>query len=90
MKTFKDNYIKIQKLLNVKVVGTKQYNQYKDKETPHSYTIIKNCGCKTWNELLILCGFKKKNSPLQVSYDVNYNDTEDQITDLSRIINTIK
>lgn len=90
LKTFKDNYTRIQTLLDIKDVDTKTYNQYKEHNTPHSYTIIKNCDCKTWNELLILCGFKKNTNPLQVSFNVNYNDTDVQNTNLLEILNTLK
>ena len=90
LETFIENYTRIQKLLNIQNMNLRTYNQYKENNTPHSYTIIKNCGCKTWEELLVLCGFKKISSPLQACISVNYNDTNKQNEKLLEILDDIK
>lgn len=84
--TFKSNYSAIGKLLNLKYVDYNTYNNYKKENTPHLSTIIKNCKCKTYYELLVLCGYKKERIPISSSIEISYNDSESSNESLSQII----
>ena len=84
--TFKSNYSAIRKLLNLRHVDYNTYNKYKEKNTPHLSTIIKNCNCKNYYELLVLCGYKKEILPISSSIEISYNDADDSNESLSKII----
>lgn len=84
-KVFKENYLMILEKLGVKYVDIKTYDKYKNRKTPHSSTIIKNCDCHSYDDLLIMCGFKKAKIPISSSLKISYNDEED-IRDISDIL----
>ena len=73
---FKDNYTRIQKSLGVKVVSAKTYNKNRQKETPFYGTIVKQCGCNSYDDLLIKCGYKKAHSTISTTLIVSYNDKD--------------
>lgn len=77
IKTFKDNYMRIQEELGVKNISTKTYNKYRQKNTPFYGTIIKQCKCNSYEELLIKCGYRKAHSPISATLKVSYNDKEE-------------
>lgn len=83
---FIENYIKIKNKLNLKYVGSKTYDKYKEKNTPHTTTIIKNCNYKSYDELLILCGFKKQKKEIETTISMSYIDSDDQITELKTLL----
>lgn len=90
LETFMENYIRIQKQLEIKYVDLRAYDKYKEENTPHSCTIIKNCGCKSYNDLLILCGFKKKKLPLVAKINISYDDSEQRQLKLYNIVENAK
>lgn len=87
---FKKNYLRIRDELKLKVVDSITYNKYKEKNTPHTTTIIKRCNCKTYNELLILCEYKKKPASLKTNINISYNDNEDRNLEFEKILLEIK
>lgn len=91
IKTFKDNYTRIQKTLGVKIVSAKTYNKNRQKDTPYYGTIVKQCGCSSYEDLLIKFGYKKAHSPISTTLNVSYND-KDNYDDsvLKDIVNGVK
>lgn len=86
---FKENYERIKNETQEKYVNSKQYNKYRKENTPQIYTIIKKCGCKSYEDLLILCGYKKEKKPLEAVVDISYQDEEKHNIDLVEILNNI-
>lgn len=84
--TFIENYIQIKNKFNLKYVGSKKYDKYKEKNTPHTTTIIKNCNCKSYKDLLILCGFKKPKKEIETTVSISYNDSNEQIAELKTFL----
>ena len=84
--TFIENYIRIKNKFSLKYIGSKTYDKYKEKNTPHTATIIKNCNCKSYEDLLILCGFQKPKKEIKTTTSISYNDSDDQITELKSLL----
>lgn len=72
---FSSNYDRILKTKNVFYVDTKMYDKYREKNTPSLITIIKACGCKTYKDLLILCGYK---NDMKLKCCLNYIDVDEE------------
>ena len=72
---FKNNYDRIIKN-NSKKVSTKNYDKYRNKNTPTLITILRNCNCKNYSELLILCGYKNKTEPIKANINVTFIDED--------------
>ena len=87
---FKQNYDRIKKELNISYVNESLYSKLKDGSTPHISTIIRKTGCKSYRDLLILCGYKQKNKKLQSNIQVNYIDTPKRNKELLEILNMLK
>lgn len=86
---FIENYIRIKNRFHVKTVKVKLYNEHKKDGSPHSCTIIKHCGCNSYNDLLILCGLKEPDKELEVSIHISYNDSENSNDELKNLFNNI-
>lgn len=82
---FMENYQRIRKKTKVKYVDTKIYNRYKEANSPHLCTIIKKCGCKSYEELLILCGFKQAPKAVEATVSVSYVDSEERNQELHSV-----
>lgn len=76
--TFKQNYEKIKNKYDLKYVKYAQYEKYREPNSPCANTIRRNCNCKTYNDLLILCGYKKKSSPVVSVSHVKVTDEYDK------------
>lgn len=78
IETFKENYEIIKEKFSLKTVSARTYRIYRKEKTPTVETIMKKCGCTTYNELLALCGYKKEIPPLysSVSLSINTEETE--------------
>lgn len=90
---FKKNYDRIIRELNLTYVNASLYNKFKDDNTPHLTTIIKRSGCRSYEDLLILCGYKRKKKKLKSNIQVNYIDTEErnkELLDMLKEVNTEK
>ena len=91
IKIFKDNYTRIQKTLGVKVVSAKTYNKNRQKDTPFYGTIVKQCGCSSYEDLLIKFGYKKAHYPISTTLSISYNDKDDYDDNILKdIINGVK
>ena len=84
--TFIENYVGIKNRFNLKYIGSKTYDKYKEKNTPHTATIIKNCNCKSYEDLLVLCGFKKPKKEIETTISISYNDSDDQIIEFKTLL----
>ncbi len=71
---FIQNYNRIKAELNVKNVYYQIYDLYKEDNTPCASTIMRNCCCNTYNELLIQCGIKCTKKKLATHVSITYND----------------
>ncbi|MCI9398174.1 MAG: hypothetical protein HFI55_14980 [Lachnospiraceae bacterium] len=87
---FIKNYNRIKNKFHVKTVKVKMYNECKEEGSPHSCTIIKHCECKSYNELLVLCGFKEPDKKLEVSVHISYNDTDNSNEELEKLFNSFR
>lgn len=76
VKIFIQNYVRIKQELNVKNVNYRTYDFYKDKNTPCVNTILRNCHCDTYNDLLILCKLKQEKKKLATHIAITYNDDD--------------
>lgn len=85
---FTKNYNRIKDKLKVKNITSKLYNVHKDKDTPCVETIMRNCNCATYNELLSLCNIKKKSEPLETHLTITYNDDDRWHEDLDTLLKT--
>lgn len=85
---FINNYNRIRKELNVKNVTNKLYNIYKDIGTPWAETIMRNCNCTTYSELLILCNIKNENEPLETHLTITYNDDDRWHENFDKLLKT--
>ncbi|MCM1234081.1 MAG: hypothetical protein NC489_28590 [Ruminococcus flavefaciens] len=86
---FINNYNRIKQQLKVKTVRMKTYDDHRDSNTPLAKTIIVNCGCETYDELLIRCGFKKPRKDIEVSVHISYNNDSNNNTDFCNPIQNI-
>lgn len=82
---FLENYLSIKNKLHVKTVGSRIYDLYRNVGTPCSDTIMRNCKCNTYIELLQLCGLIKIASPLETKLTVTYNDNADWYKEIENI-----
>lgn len=87
---FISNYNRIKNKFHVKTVKVKMYDEYKENDSPHSSTIIKHCGCKSYNDLLVLCGLKTPDKELEVSIHISYNDSDSNNEELRKIVDNIR
>lgn len=87
---FKNNYNQIKEKTQLKKISTRIYEKYKEENTPHIYTIIKNCNCRTYDELLILCGYKKEKKALVASTHVSYTEDEKKLNDIKNVIKIVQ
>lgn len=71
---FIQNYNRIKAELGVKNVYYRVYDLYKENNTPCASTIMRNCYCNTYSELLILCGIKRPKKKLETHISITYND----------------
>lgn len=71
---FIKNYYRIKSELGVKNVHYRIYDLHKENNTPCVNTIIRNCCCNTYSELLILCGIKRPKKKLETHISITYND----------------
>lgn len=85
---FTKNYNRIKNELQVKYVTNKLYNDYKDIETPWAETIMRNCNCATYSELLRLCNIKIESEPLETHLTITYNDDDRWHEDLDTLLKT--
>lgn len=86
--TFQENYERIKIENNINYVSTKTYDKNKKEGSPALKTIMCFCNCKTYNELLILCGLKKR-MKLEVHLNCIGIDEEHSNEDLKKTINDI-
>lgn len=82
---FMDNYRRIKKETNIQYIDTRIYNRYKDANSPHLCTIIKKCGCKTYDELLILCRLKEPKKAVEATVSVSYIDDDERTKELQSL-----
>lgn len=74
LKIFKDNYERIKKEKKVKHVGMRLYDQNRMQGTPVVSTIMYQCDCSSYNELLIMCKYKIDIKKLKSSIHVTFID----------------
>lgn len=77
IKLFKRNYMELKCKLNVKIVSGRLYKENKKVGEPCLETIIRNCNCNSYEELLILCNYKKPSKPITATVNGRFNDDED-------------
>lgn len=87
---FKQNYDRIIAKTNAKTVNMRTYNNNRISGTPSIETIIKKLPCNSYNDLLILCGYKKKIGIIEPILNVSYNDDMQTDEDILSIIKLIK
>lgn len=85
---FTKNYQRIKNEIQVKNVTNKLYNMYKDAESPCVETIMRNCNCSTYNDLLILCNIKNRNDPLETHLTITYNDEDKWHENFDKLLKT--
>ncbi len=85
-KIFVQNYNRIKEELKVKNVSNKLYNFYKTEASPCVETIMRNCNCNTYNELLILCAIKKGKEELDSHVTITYNDEDEWQRELETLL----
>lgn len=85
---FTKNYNCIKNKLQVKNVTNKLYNTYRDIESPCVETIMRNCNCTTYSELLILCNIKNENEPLETHLTITYNDDDRWHENFDKLLKT--
>lgn len=83
---FLENYLIIKNKLHIKTVGSRIYDLHRNDGTPCSNTIMRNCKCNTYIELLQLCGLKKIIEPLETEVTVTYNDNDDWYKEMESIL----
>lgn len=74
--TFKSEYEKMREKFNTKIISHRKYNKNRSDGVPNAETVMRQCNCDTYTELLELCGFKKKAQPLSLTMDVSYNNED--------------
>ena len=84
--TFKENYEAIREKFSIDTVSVRMYRIYRNDKTLTVETIMKRCKCTTYNELLILCGYKKAIPPLYSSVSVSINTEETEASEYIRSI----
>lgn len=87
---FMENYERIKKQKRVHTVSQKSYIKYRMDGTPHIKTIQNHCNCKTYGELLTLCGYKSENKPLIATMDISFNDNDDNFAELEQMFDKFK
>lgn len=87
---FTKNYNRIKNELQVKNVTNKLYNIYKEEKSPCAETIMRNCNCATYNDILILCNIKNKNEPLETHLTITYNDDDRWDEDIDKLLQPYK
>ena len=84
---FKENYERIKNEFDLKTVSNRMYRAYKAENAPCIETVMKKCGCKTYDELLILCGYKRSKKPISVSINATiYTDETEASKYLKKVI----
>ena len=86
---FQENYEYIKHKFDIKYVTAKIYDKYKNTNTPCLNTITRNCNCKSYDELLVLCGYKKNELPIIATIKASFNDDRD-VEYIRSIINEVK
>lgn len=76
--TFKQNYERIKNKYNFKYVKSRQYERYRNPNSPCIDTIKRNCNCNSYDDLLILCGYKKKVMPIVGISHIKVTDDYDK------------
>lgn len=76
--TFKQNYERIKNKYNLKNVKLRQYEKYRNPNSPCLDTIKRNCDCQTYDDLLILCGYKKRVMPIVGISHIKVTDDYDK------------
>lgn len=86
LEIFKNSYMRIKQIFYVKTVTGKMYKQNRNDNEPSLEIIMKNCKCKTYDELLFLAGFKNVYKNLEVNMSISYNDDDKRNDELRTLI----
>lgn len=87
---FVENYYRIKAELRIKHVNFRLYDIYRADTTPCVNTIMRNCNCSTYNDLLVICGLKEESKPLETNVSIAYNDDETWHNDIRDYFDKIK
>lgn len=87
LESFKSEYIRIRDKFNAKVISLYRYNENRSKNTPIAETVMRQCNCDTYAELLDLCGFENAVKPISITIDVSYSDEDN--SELCELLNEI-
>lgn len=87
IEVFKQNYESIILETNSRYINKQTYNKKRKLGTPVAETIIRNLSsCNSYNDLLILCGYKRKLGEIEPILNVSYNDDVQRNEDILSII----
>ena len=89
LNTFKENYNEIKIKNNVKYVGQKMYDNNRKKGTPLVNTILRKFNNISYDDLLIICGYKKRKKEIEAEIDISYNDSIERNAELISILSQI-
>lgn len=89
LNTFKENYNEIKIKNNVKFVGQKMYDNNRKKGTPLVNTILRKFNNISYDDLLIICGYKKRKKEIEAEIDISYNDSIERNAELISILSQI-
>lgn len=89
LNTFKENYKRIKIKNNIKYVGQKMYDENREKGTPLINTILRKLDYISYDDLLIICGYKKRKKEIETKIDISYNDSNERNTELISILSQI-
>lgn len=87
---FIQNYNRIKDELNIKNVNYRIYDLHKDKNTPCVETIMRNCHCNTYGDLLILCKIHQPHKNLATHVSITYNDDIKRHEDIVNFFTELK
>ena len=86
---FKENYDRIKSETGVRVVGAKIYDKRRAVDTPIVKSILRNCGLEDYKQLLIECGYKREEKPIDCSVHVQFDDSEESRNEVSSLMHDI-
>lgn len=86
LETFIENYRRIQEENKIKKISSKQYDKLRKEHTPLACTIMRNCGCTSYEELLILSGIIFPKKKIETTINVSYNDNESRNDEIKYLL----
>ena len=87
---FIKNYTRIKEELCVKYVCYHTYNLYRDKKSPCANTIMRNCKCDTYKDLLVSCKIKQHKKEIATHVSITYKDDDNWHEEMNVFFTEIK